>query len=148
MAMDPWDRAIDRRELLRRLGLVAVGAGLLQSTAACSGESSEPDIPTLSAPLAQLPRGSRIVLGDEEIQVEVRRIGDEVAARSLVCPHIGCFVEWKPAEDRYVCPCHEGTFDADGQLLHGPPRGSLRELPAWIEGDRVFVALVDKGSST
>ena len=146
--MDPWDRAIDRRELLRQLGLAAAGVGLLTGTAACSKELDEPQIPTLSAPLEQLPPGSRIVLGDEEIQVEVRRTSDGVAARSLICPHIGCFVEWKPAEGHYVCPCHEGTFDADGQLLFGPPRGPLRELPAWIEGDRVFVALVDIGGPT
>lgn len=51
----------------------------------------------------------------------VRR-GDDVAAFSAVCPHLGCGVE--TAGEGFACPCHGSSFDRQGRVLGGPaPRG-------------------------
>jgi Rieske Fe-S protein len=62
-----------------------------------------------------------------------------VVARSLLCSHFGCRVEWREAERRYHCPCHEGLFDAEGMPVGGPPNRPLRRVRAEIvEADVVI----------
>ncbi len=36
------------------------------------------------------------------------------------CPHMGCRLEWNPAEESYDCPCHGSRFDKEGHLIDGP----------------------------
>lgn len=53
----------------------------------------------------------------------VRR-GDTVRAFSNVCPHLGCGIDYEPDSGRFLCPCHDSYFSADGEVLTGPsPRG-------------------------
>ena len=35
-----------------------------------------------------------------------------------VCPHNGCLLNQK--NDKFVCPCHQSTFDKCGNCLKGP----------------------------
>lgn len=130
----------DRRRALRVLGgLVAgaTGAGVLASLG-CA-KPAPPPAPTLTVPLAELPEGVRVVrrLGDRP--VELLRAGGTVRARSLWCTHQGCAVRWVPESGRYQCLCHEGTFDADGQPLSGPPPRPLRDLPVRVGATEVVV---------
>lgn len=41
------------------------------------------------------------------------------------CTHLGCPVSWSAAEDLFLCPCHEGVFDAQGKVVSGPPPSRL-----------------------
>jgi cytochrome b6-f complex iron-sulfur subunit len=36
------------------------------------------------------------------------------------CTHLGCTVNWVPADDGFQCPCHAATFDFYGNM-EGPP---------------------------
>jgi len=60
----------------------------------------------------------------------------------VVCPHAGCFVEYKPAGRRYVCPCHASSFGLDGAIADPAspsPRG-LDELAVEMRaGGEVWV---------
>lgn len=47
---------------------------------------------------------------------------------SSVCPHLGCSVRWIEEQDHFVCPCHGGTFTADGVHISGPPQRAMDEL--------------------
>ena len=60
----------------------------------------------------------------------VRRAGasDEFLALSAVCTHLGCNVRWRQQESRFACPCHAGFYDADGNVISGPPPRPLRRL--------------------
>jgi nitrite reductase/ring-hydroxylating ferredoxin subunit len=53
-------------------------------------------------------------------------------AVTATCPHMGCKVNWNPAESTWDCPCHGGRFDCKGKLLNGPPKKDLDpvELPS------------------
>lgn len=42
-----------------------------------------------------------------------------------VCPHLGCTVPWNKEKKQFICPCHGGTFMADGTRVSGP---SLRGM--------------------
>lgn len=52
---------------------------------------------------------------------------------SSVCPHLGCSVRWIEKQDHFVCPCHGGTFTADGVHVSGPPLRGMDELESKVE---------------
>jgi menaquinol-cytochrome c reductase iron-sulfur subunit len=49
--------------------------------------------------------------------VFLRRVGDEVRALQVICPHAGCSiaVQSTPDGNKFVCPCHLANFDLDGK---------------------------------
>ena len=42
--------------------------------------------------------------GEDMLPYPVINIG--FALFSPICPHLGCYYEWKPFASRFVCPCH------------------------------------------
>ncbi len=56
--------------------------------------------------------------------------GDFIALSST-CPHLGCQVGWEPQNNRYFCPCHNGTFDPSGKATGGPPGDAGQSLPRY-----------------
>ena len=37
-----------------------------------------------------------------------------------VCTHLGCTPDWKPAENKFKCPCHGSGYDSEGVNFEGP----------------------------
>jgi len=62
-------------------------------------------------------------------------------AQSVVryCTHLGCTVPWDPGRNEFVCPCHGGTYSADGTHISGPPRRSLDSLETKVTGGNLMV---------
>lgn len=60
------------------------------------------------------------------VQVHGKKMGaykDEAGRVYLVsvcCPHLGCQLEWNPAERSWDCPCHGSRYDYTGRLISGP----------------------------
>ncbi len=52
---------------------------------------------------------------------------------SSVCPHLGCTVRWIDKKDRFICPCHGGTFTETGVHVAGPPLRGMDELESKVE---------------
>jgi cytochrome b6-f complex iron-sulfur subunit len=121
-----------------RGALVAAAWPVLQGLAACGGESAE-EPNRLVIPLAELPDGARQRHLLAEVPLEIRREGERITARSLLCTHQGCEVSWQPDRQRYFCPCHDGTFDAEGQVTGGPPPRPLRSYPVRRRDDVVII---------
>jgi len=49
--------------------------------------------------------------------VYLRKTGPkEVQAINVVCPHAGCFVNYQPDQQQYLCPCHNSSFTLDGAI--------------------------------
>src|SRR5437667_8926377 len=59
----------------------------------------------------------------------IRRDQDQVDAFTTICPHLGCSVNFEGNDKLFLCPCHGGTFDLNGQRVERPgltnpaPRG-------------------------
>jgi len=43
-----------------------------------------------------------------------------VDAFQVVCPHLGCAVDYSSSQSQFACPCHASAFGLDGQRLSGP----------------------------
>jgi nitrite reductase/ring-hydroxylating ferredoxin subunit len=121
------------RSRVRRRTLALLGAGVPASAALACAPAPPPDR-RVRLPLASLPQGGRAEVEYAGEPTEVARTEAGVAARSLLCSHFGCRVEWRPAERRYHCPCHEGLFDAEGSPVAGPPNRPLRRVRAEVSG--------------
>lgn len=60
--------------------------------------------------------------------VYLQRFGNgEVRALNVVCPHAGCFVDFRADKNHYHCPCHNSSFATDGTVLD-PKSPSPRPL--------------------
>jgi cytochrome b6-f complex iron-sulfur subunit len=93
------------------------------------------------------------VVGDVRYFVAGRfylaRLEEGFIALYQKCPHLGCAVPWKPAEERlhegellrglFVCPCHGSTYLRNGQVIKGPAPRSLDYMPVRLEQGRLVV---------
>ena len=66
-----------------------------------------------------------------------------VAALNVVCPHAGCFVGLAEDKSRFGCPCHNSSFDLDGEV-NDPSSPSPRDMDSLEvdvrNGDEIWVA--------
>ncbi len=51
-----------------------------------------------------------------------------VLAFSRVCTHLGCLVKYYPEKQLFICPCHAGVFDLEGNVVSGPPPKPLQKF--------------------
>ena len=58
---------------------------------------------------------------------------------SPICPHLGCSVRWERGQDKFICPCHSGSFTANGERIAGPPPRSMDTLETKVEGGMLKV---------
>ena len=58
---------------------------------------------------------------------------ENVHALSATCTHLGCQVRWDQDTHRFRCPCHGGVFDAQGQVVEGPPPRPLDRVDARVD---------------
>lgn len=125
---------VDRRALL-----LSLGGGAL--TAALAGCSKRPALKPTQAlvPLSQVPKEGRTKILVAGRPVELRRTAQGVVARSLLCSHFGCTVAWHEEKQAYLCPCHEGVYDAEGAVVAGPPPAGLAPVPVAVHGDDLVV---------
>jgi nitrite reductase/ring-hydroxylating ferredoxin subunit len=74
--------------------------------------------------------------------VWVLREGDKPNAfrvLSATCTHAGCQVAWKGARKLFVCPCHGGTFETDGNRKSGPPQRALAAVDYQVKDGQLLV---------
>ncbi len=74
--------------------------------------------------------------------VYLRRTDDAVIALNVVCPHAGCFVRHLADEGRFSCPCHNSSFDLDGEVNNAssPSPRAMDALAVEVRnGDEVWV---------
>jgi Rieske Fe-S protein len=65
--------------------------------------------------------------------------GGELRVFSSTCTHLACNVIWRQEDEVFVCPCHSGRFDANGQNIAGPPTKPLAVLKHKIDDSNLKV---------
>lgn len=80
------------------------------------------------------------ITNEQEISAYVlTENGRDFVAMSNVCTHLGCRVRWVADRGQFFCPCHNGQFDKDGNVLGGPPPRSLDRYEVKVEGDQLLI---------
>lgn len=74
-----------------------------------------------------------------EYVVFIKRYPDRVIAFDPACTHLGCRIQYKGDQKKFLCPCHGGVFDEDGKVVSGPPPKPLVTHAVKIEGGRILV---------
>jgi Rieske Fe-S protein len=61
---------------------------------------------------------------------------------SNFCTHLSCRVTWTEDVREYICPCHDGRFDENGQVVAGPPPEPMWEYETKIEDGVLYFLFV------
>jgi Rieske Fe-S protein len=69
----------------------------------------------------------------------VRRDDDKVNAYTTICPHLGCSINYQSQKQRFVCPCHNGTFELSGEPVPNAELGYTNPVPRAMDSLEVHV---------
>lgn len=62
---------------------------------------------------------------------EKQEISEKLNILSNSCAHLGCPVRWLliEGEGEFLCPCHGGIYDLNGDYIAGPPPRGMYQYP-------------------
>ena len=64
---------------------------------------------------------------------------DQLSVLTSICPHLGCTVPWNKEKNQFICPCHGGTFSADGSRVSGPSQRGMDTLETSVQDGQLLV---------
>ncbi len=80
------------------------------------------------------------ITNSEEVSVYVLSTdGRTFIAMSNICTHLGCHIRWIAEQDHFFCPCHNGEFDKNGNVVSGPPPRPLTRYDVKVDNGELFV---------
>ncbi len=80
------------------------------------------------------------ISSNEEVSVYILSTdGREYVAMSNICTHLGCHIRWIDEQQKFFCPCHNGVFDINGQVVSGPPPRPLDRYDVKVENEQLYV---------
>lgn len=65
--------------------------------------------------------------------------GQDFKVFSDACTHLSCKVHWEGEREAFVCPCHDGVFDKEGNVVSGPPPKPLYQYESKVENEQLMI---------
>lgn len=147
---------LDRRRFLGAASSIAMGCGLVAGYGALgaiaarfvypakSGEAAWMFVIDMAGAKVGESIAYRTPAGEAVTVARIAHAGTaaDFIALSSTCPHLGCQVKWEPQNNRFFCPCHNGTFDPSGKATGGPPGEAgqaLLRFPLKVDGGNLFI---------
>jgi menaquinol-cytochrome c reductase iron-sulfur subunit len=150
---------LNRRQFLSTLtwaigGLISAGLGIpaiayiigpaIQDTNTQNwislGSTAKVELGTPTLFKARITRRTGWIENEEELSAYVRTDnGRDFVAMSNICTHLGCRVRWVSDQEEFFCPCHNGVYDKDGNVVSGPPPRPLDQFQVKVQGDELFI---------
>ena len=65
----------------------------------------------------------------------------QVIALSAICTHLQCIIKWNESRKTLICPCHQGEFNTEGNVISGIPSKPLAAYKVEIRGDEIYVII-------
>jgi Rieske Fe-S protein len=104
------------------------------------GAASKVELGTPTLFKASVQRQTGWIESAEQLTVFVlSQDGREFIAMSNICTHLGCRIRWIADDEQFFCPCHNGVYDKEGNVLAGPPPRPLDRYPVKVENGRIFI---------
>ena len=139
------EKELSRRQLLGGAGTLG-GALLLSRVVLADGDDKGGDGKANEGKIAKIEDGQIVLrLNDNpelgkvggwklfqlgQDQIIVANTDKGLIARSAICPHRGCPVNYNLEAHQFVCPCHNSRFDEDGKVVRGPAKTDLQKYAA------------------
>ncbi|MFF5792995.1 FAD-dependent oxidoreductase [Paeniglutamicibacter sp. NPDC012692] len=114
---NPWAAVFDSN---RTTPAANANQPVEESTEAVSATPERVDLAPGDGAVIGVDGDSTAVYKDEE---------GNVHAVSAVCTHLGCIVDFNPADVTWDCPCHGSRFAIDGSVIQGPAVIALPPRP-------------------
>lgn len=102
--------------------------------------SLTPGVPT-GFPYSRRIKDGWVESTQSGIAYAVTHDGQEVKVFSNLCTHLNCRVTWNEARQGFFCPCHDGLFGINGEVLAGPPPRPLDQFQTKIENGQISILL-------
>ena len=64
----------------------------------------------------------------------------ELKAFTAICTHLTCTIVYESDTGALFCPCHNGRFDLNGNVISGPPPSPLESYIVEISGDDIVIS--------
>ncbi|MCL5774182.1 MAG: ubiquinol-cytochrome c reductase iron-sulfur subunit [Firmicutes bacterium] len=146
----PDNEKESRREFLARAATAGTAFMFLMSAGAAAFVAFEyilpparsMDIankPMLAGSVSEIPAGKSKELLYGNTAVLVINVKGEFKAFNAKCTHLGCIVKWSESKGVFICPCHNGTFDTNGNVVSGPPPRPLGRIAVQVKEDKIYV---------
>lgn len=132
---------LGRREFLRDAAFAAAALAAMGATAgampvnvmhaiAVSGDQATYPIPAAD--------GVNI---DKKQEVIVARVGNQVFAFELACPHQNTALKWNDAAHEFQCPKHHSRYKPDGTFITGRATRNMDRFAVTKQGNNLVVDL-------
>jgi len=82
--------------------------------------------------------GWRKTVSEKAVYITKNQQG-QLAVLTSICPHLGCTVPWNKEKKQFICPCHGGTFAADGSRVSGPSQRGMDALETSVQDGQLLV---------
>lgn len=144
------DDYVSRRDFTKFLVLTSGAFVLGHATIGASSLlAADPAMPTLEiVRIADLPVGGAKAFAyptPSDVALLVRVDETTFVAFDQRCTHLACAVVPEPHNDRFFCPCHNGSFDlVTGRPTAGPPRRPLKRILLDVRGGIVCATGVEE----
>jgi Rieske Fe-S protein len=104
------------------------------------GSAAKVELGTPTLFKTKIQRQAGWIVDEEELTIYVRTDdGRDFIAMSNICTHLGCRIRWIAEQQQFFCPCHNGVFDKDGNVLSGPPPRPLDRYETKVENDQLMI---------
>jgi cytochrome b6-f complex iron-sulfur subunit len=125
---------MDRRKFIKStcaIGLGITGTAVLLESCKKTQNSITPQGPTVNFQL-NLNQPANLALNSTGGAVSsngviVVNTGGGYTAIAQSCTHNGCSVGYSSSGNNFICPCHNGVFDINGNVTSGPPPAPLKK---------------------
>jgi cytochrome b6-f complex iron-sulfur subunit len=128
------------RLLATILGLSALGSFLYPLFRFLSPLEALGIAKKVTLPQKELPVGAfkdLLIGGTPSIVIHSRLHG--YIALSRVCTHLGCLVNFDKDKQIFICPCHGGEYDLEGNVIKGPPPKPLPRFAVKVEDSNLLI---------
>ncbi len=80
----------------------------------------------------------------QKFRIWVDRTPDRLFVIYARCTHLGCTPDWKPAENKFKCPCHGSGYDSEGVNFEGPAPRPMDRAKVELSPDGQILVDVSK----
>jgi menaquinol-cytochrome c reductase iron-sulfur subunit len=70
--------------------------------------------------------------------------GEDFVVYGPDCTHLGCAYRWDEPKQLFLCPCHAGVFDIDGNVVSGPPPRPLDRFDVRVVNGQIEIGKLNK----